>query len=641
MVSEKTIQIMMEKKKITVSNQDFLTSYQVREYFSKLSCLLLGGGKTIHVEIINQEEEERIAFWRKQRIVLNCGHEFIAKRSFLWEQFELLKGLFCHELSHEIHTDFTAFWQYEEELNHGTTQVDLSAIMPSHMVATLRAIKKFQGKGEMEKKAYEDVALQLYNMLEDAYVEAAFFKKYPGALKESLEYVRSIQYEELMEEIKTKPEGFEAYFLLMLCYAKYGVMPYVSWDKDQDRIEETKKLIKESCTKNDCLKKKQCVEKITILYWHELNIYLEDQIKKQGMNAPKVSSFSALWEKEETAFESKTEEETNVEFGDIPKKNTITKRQQGKNEMVMEQMIEKYTISKAKERLEEKRVQELNDYAKALDYRPGNERISVYVERKEQITPQLKDKYEKVSGELIDISKRLQKNVKEKILLARRGGKCPNQYFGRKLDSKSLIRKDGRYFYRNILPDDDKEIAIGILVDESGSMREKDRQKWARNTAIILYDFCKQLGFPVCIYGHSADHRGPGTVGIYSYVEFDTIDNMDQYRLMGISARARNRDGVAIRFVGERLKERKERRKLLIVISDGKPNAHGYGGEYAKKELGAIKRELSNEHIKMLVAAIGDDKDEIESIYKDGFLDITNLERLPAVLTNLIKRILW
>ena len=40
----------------------------------------------------------------------------------------------------------------------------------------------------------------------------------------------------------------------------------------------------------------------------------------------------------------------------------------------------------------------------------------------------------------------------------------------------------------------------------------------------------------------------------------------------------------------------------------------------------------------MFSAAIGDDKENIERIYKDGFLDITDLQLLPMNLTRLISR---
>ena len=42
--------------------------------------------------------------------------------------------------------------------------------------------------------------------------------------------------------------------------------------------------------------------------------------------------------------------------------------------------------------------------------------------------------------------------------------------------------------------------------------------------------------------------------------------------------------------------------------------------------------------MKIFAAAIGDDRDKIERIYGTGYLDITDLNKLPITLTNLIAR---
>ena len=39
-----------------------------------------------------------------------------------------------------------------------------------------------------------------------------------------------------------------------------------------------------------------------------------------------------------------------------------------------------------------------------------------------------------------------------------------------------------------------------------------------------------------------------------------------------------------------------------------------------------------------MAAAIGDDKENIERIYGDSFLDITDLKQLPSKLTAVVKK---
>ena len=138
------------------------------------------------------------------------------------------------------------------------------------------------------------------------------------------------------------------------------------------------------------------------------------------------------------------------------------------------------------------------------------------------------------------------------------------------------------------------------------------------------------------MYGHTtSDHGG---VELYSYAEFDAIDRDDRYRMMDISARDCNRDGAALRYVAEQLAHRPEDIKLLMLISDGQPADDGYYGAAAEEDLRGIKHEYQRKGVLFVAAAIGSDKENIERIYGNSFLDITDLTKLPVKLAGIIKR---
>ena len=107
---------------------------------------------------------------------------------------------------------------------------------------------------------------------------------------------------------------------------------------------------------------------------------------------------------------------------------------------------------------------------------------------------------------------------------------------------------------------------------------------------------------------------------------------------MDIAARDCNRDGAALRFVAEQLTKRQEEIKLLILISDGQPADTGYHGTIAEEDLRGIKQEYRRKGVLFVAAAIGNDKENIERIYGDSYMDITDLSDLPAKLTAVVKR---
>ena len=75
-----------------------------------------------------------------------------------------------------------------------------------------------------------------------------------------------------------------------------------------------------------------------------------------------------------------------------------------------------------------------------------------------------------------------------------------------------------------------------------------------------------------------------------------------------------------------------------MIICDGQPNDDGYSGSAAEADLRGIKLEYARKGVKIYAAAIGEGRARIERIYGDGYLDITNLQELPVMLTNLIAR---
>ena len=279
----------------------------------------------------------------------------------------------------------------------------------------------------------------------------------------------------------------------------------------------------------------------------------------------------------------------------------------------IQRILEKIAENSVCTELERQRTKELTELAQSISYGNIHEGVRMKVHRIAEVSDDLKEQYREISGDLLHISKQLQKSVLQQMHDSRRGGKQTGLLMGRRLDIHALSRNDGRVFYKNALPNEIPALSVGLLLDESGSMCSCDRATYARATAIILYDFCQALGIPIMVYGHSSNIG----VDLYSYAEFDAIDQDDRYRMMDISARNDNRDGAALRYVAERLVRRSEDVKLLMLVSDGQPWDTGYYGTAAEEDLRGVKQEYQRKGILFVAAAIGNDKENIERIYGD------------------------
>ena len=301
----------------------------------------------------------------------------------------------------------------------------------------------------------------------------------------------------------------------------------------------------------------------------------------------------------------------------------------------IERVLEEIATGKVNESLEEELSEELQSEATSIQYGNAHRNINITVHRMSHVNQSLIDSYTAVAPQLLMLSKRLQRSVSAILRDKRQGGKQTGLYIGKHLDQHAFHRNDGRVFCNKRLPTEPINMSVALLVDESGSMCGCDRITKARATAIVVQDFCEKLGIPIMIVGHTASCAH---VELFSYADFKSVDKKDRYRLMDMSARCCNRDGAALRYVAEKLSKQNSDVKMLFIICDGQPNDDGYTGTAAEADLRGIKLEYSRKGVQIFAAAIGDDRANIERIYGTGYLDITDLNQLPVMLTQLIAR---
>ena len=278
---------------------------------------------------------------------------------------------------------------------------------------------------------------------------------------------------------------------------------------------------------------------------------------------------------------------------------------------------------------------QLNEQSKRLELGNAHKGVNFRIFRMPGVDSNQIKAYKMVAPPLLLYSKQLQKRWKRILKERVSEGKQSGLLMGRRIESRMLMNQEGKIFSKRNLPEKKQDLAVALLIDESGSMCGLDRATYARAAAIMVYDFCKAMRIPLSIIGHTEAND----VELYVYTDFDSNDENDCYRLMDISARDGNRDGAALRFVAERLMKQPESSRLLMLISDGQPAGNGgYIGTAAEEDLRGIHKEYTRKGIMFVAAAIGTDKENIERIYGDAFLDITDLQKLPFLLVKRIEK---
>jgi nitric oxide reductase activation protein len=149
------------------------------------------------------------------------------------------------------------------------------------------------------------------------------------------------------------------------------------------------------------------------------------------------------------------------------------------------------------------------------------------------------------------------------------------------------------------------------------------------------------LKIPFSVIGFDAESGG-NDVYHRHFVDFDRKSPKERRKLMNITARAQNRDGMSIKYAGEFLKTRPEEDKILIVISDGQP-AHPsgrdvYGGSYGINDSARAVKDLEKDGVLVYGVAIGDGRNALREIYTKNYIDIPVLKQLPVRLVKLVEK---
>ena len=743
-VNHRRVKQLLNEKRSKITDRQFFTSRILAGHFEDVAAAQTKRyryNRRVHVNIYWDPKDHNGACTNNTSIRINAGHPSVTKIRGRMNRYEMICGLFAHELGHVLYTDFLAKQTY---MNYLSAYKFFPAPPVLKEAQDARNEKDFWEyvKADPRNMAFaQQIAFFIANVLEDGYIESRILAQFPGMLGYNLSIMRDHQFKDMStvtQLIEKEDDGsghiFQSILQIILSYALFGEIKYGETPLSDIRIQTVFKLIPQiddAVTTTSAKERWQIVSLILIRLWHHIEDYIEickehqDEAASAGSGSSAGEILAGLLQalsgtssqgegsgtpvpgadkdappavnsekREKTKAECKSDENesgedsenaesesntnqsdeaesdsnfspdsidggtsekqatTSEEGGRIPYHQTDSvsepvggetqydddyKREQSDRAAAdIERMLEQMAEKAACKQLENERIQELNEAAQSISYGNIHNGVNIAVHRIADVDEELQDQYHQICTPLLNISRQLQRNLIQKLKDQQRGGKQTGLVMGRRLDAHALCRNDGKVFYKNNLPNEIPRISVGLLLDESGSMSCGDRSTYARAAAIILYDFCQAMNIPIMVYGHSTSwSKG---VDLYSYAEFDSIDKNDKYRMMDISARGSNRDGAALRFVAEQLSKRDEEVRILILVSDGQPADTGYSGTAAEEDLRGIKQEYKRKGLLFVAAAIGDDKQNIERIYGDSFLDITDLNQLPMKLTAVIKR---
>ena len=198
--------------------------------------------------------------------------------------------------------------------------------------------------------------------------------------------------------------------------------------------------------------------------------------------------------------------------------------------------------------------------------------------------------------------------------------------------------QDAKLFERE-LKADASDFVVDVLIDASGS--QMSRQGEVALQAYIISEALSNVEIP---------HRVMSFCTFWDYTILHRFREYDDPRsanenIFNYVTSSNNRDGLAIKTAGYELLAREEEKKILIVLSDGKPydvlvnrpnarNPKPYQGKEAIADTATEIRRLRNLDVSVLGVVAGEEKDLAteKKIFGKDFAYIRNIKNFSKIV---------
>ncbi len=597
-------------------------------------------------------------------------------------------GMVFHEIAHIRFLDFDKYKEAIDTIENGRMYGSVPSPTESEMIADLdELLEALQDR--RKNRLLLHIYSNIFNIVTDPHDERKLMERFSRFVAKALEKTIFSIYatSPTLEKIETIDSTVGRIYALILLYARFGDVPMVEerdWDEDPNlaMLNRISYLIDMAKEEDQIEERFGYINEVVLRLWpfirEELPDPAPDQEDEENGQSPDLEneededSNSKNNSEEESEEENSNEDqededainkllETLENIGGMFNQPQIPEDRESSDEAkslsagessVGDSSDDNDGDDNANDDQEEQDEQEfLNQIEKAISKMSGDiEKEAAKHAGGELILPDLgsthedktceilkpdedKDRYEALyNTELKSYGKRLSNKLKLIFEDMSDSGKLRHRIYGKSIDAKSSYRVDERYFEKNKIPGDIPEIAIAVLVDQSGSMIG-ERIMNAQKAAILLQNVAENLNIPCGIWGHTTSCEG---IILFEYTNFQSGSR--KYALGNMEDRYSNRDGMAIKIVADNLSKRHEAIKLMFIISDGQPNDYGYSGEPAAEDIRGIIKEYKKKGIQFFPAAIGDDRDRIIDIYREHVLDIEDLTQLPKTMAKVLKK---
>jgi len=245
-VDHKKIGQLIAQKRKTITDRQFFSSRLLAGHFEDMAAAQTkryGYSRRVRVRTVWEPKNQGVACTDNDLIWINAGHPMVTVKKTRVERYDLVCGLFAHELGHVLYTDFLAMQNYALYFRANRWYPEEPPLRSRDERMNADDLRVFAKSDPKRMTALIRMAHGLENILEDGYIENRILERYPGVLGYSLDAVRAQQFETqptLTQAIELESDNGHIWLSitqLMLCYVKFGELKYGEEPLSDERVQ--------------------------------------------------------------------------------------------------------------------------------------------------------------------------------------------------------------------------------------------------------------------------------------------------------------------------------------------------------------------------------------------------------------------
>lgn len=199
-VNHKLVKQRLNEKRSKITDKQFFSSRMLAGHFEDLAAAQTRRyhyNRRVRVNLYWKPKDAFTAATDNMQIRINTGHPLVTKVKGRENRYQLVCGMFAHELGHVLFTDFLSAQTYHNYLDSFKWYPRPPAFRLAADARNEKAFWEYVKEDPKNLQMVHQIAANIANIIEDGYIENRMLNSFPGTLGYGLETLRERHFDEI------------------------------------------------------------------------------------------------------------------------------------------------------------------------------------------------------------------------------------------------------------------------------------------------------------------------------------------------------------------------------------------------------------------------------------------------------------